>query len=274
MYVPADVVEEYEAAEGWEAFTYLSSMNSRVLLDTYATYAHAEDEEFDKITYVRNFTSNNWETLYLPFEIDYWDICEDFDVAYIYDTHQYDTDDDGVKDETVIEIFKIKDGILEANYPYLIRAKEAGEKEIVVTDATLYATEEVTLDCSSIFDTYTFTTTYSSISAGGFEQGKGYYTLVDGMWLPASEYTMLGAFRFYLKVDSRSGSPVAEARSIRMRIVGGSGDDSTTGIDSSEIMNDGSAVVYDLQGRRVAQPAKGINIMKMKDGSVEKVMVK
>ena len=274
VYVPADVVEEYEAAEGWEAFTYLSSMNSRVLLDTYATYAHAEDEEFDNITYVRNFTSNNWETLYLPFEIDYWDICEDFDVAYIYDTHQYDTDDDGVKDETVIEIFKIKDGILEANYPYLIRAKEAGEKEIVVTDATLYATEEVTLDCSSIFDTYTFTTTYSSIPAGGFEQGKGYYTLVDGMWLPASKYTMLGAFRFYLKVESRNGSPVAEARSIRMRIVGEGGDDSTTGIDSSEIMNDGSAVVYDLQGRRVAQPAKGINIMKMKDGSVGKVMVK
>ena len=274
VYVPADVVEEYEAAEGWEAFTYLSSMNSRVLLDTYATYAHAEDEEFDKITYVRNFTSNNWETLYLPFEIDYWDICEDFDVAYIYDTHQYDTDDDGVKDETVIEIFKIKDGILEANYPYLIRAKEAGEKEIVVTDATLYATEEVTLDCSSIFDTYTFTTTYSSIPAGGFEQGKGYYTLVDGMWLPASKYTMLGAFRFYLKVDSRNGSPSSEARSIRMRIVGEGGDDSTTGIDSSEIMNDGSAVVYDLQGRRVAQPAKGINIMKMKDGSVGKVMVK
>ena len=94
------------------------------------------------------------------------------------------------------------------------------------------------------------------------------------MWLPASKYTMLGAFRFYLKVDSRNGSPVAEARSIRMRIVGGSGDDSTTGIDSSEIMNDGSAVVYDLQGRRVAQPAKGINIMKMKDGSIGKVMVK
>ena len=274
VYVPADVVEEYEAAEGWEAFTYLSSMNSRVLLDTYATYAHAEDEEFDKITYVRNFTSNNWETLYLPFEIDYWDICEDFDVAYIYDTHQYDTDDDGVKDETVIEIFKIKEGILEANYPYLIRAKEAGKKEIVVTDATLYATEEVTLDCSSIFDTYTFTTTYSSIPAGGFEQEKNYYTLVDGMWLPASKYTKLGAFRFYLKVDSRSGAPAAEARSIRMRIVGENGDDSTTGIDNSEIMNDGSAVVYDLQGRRVAQPAKGINIMKMKDGSVVKVMVK
>ena len=264
VYVPADVVEAYGAAEGWKAFTYLSSMNSRVLLDTYTTYAHAEDEEFDKITYVRNFTSNNWETLYLPFEIDYWDICEDFDVAYIYDTHQYDTDDDGVKDETVIEIFKIKEGTLEANYPYLIRAKEAGKKEIVVNDATLYATEEVTLDCSSIFDTYTFTTTYSSIPAGEFAQEEGYYTLVDGMWLQASQYTKLGAFRFYLKVDSRSGAPAAEAQSIRMRIVGEDNEGGTTDdIENSEITIQNSGTIFDLSGRRVlsTENLKGVYII-------------
>ena len=275
VYVPVDAVEAYGAAEGWEAFTYLSSMNSRVLLDTYTAYAHAEDEEFDKITYVRNFTSKNWEALYLPFEIGYEDICEDFDVAYIYDTHQYDTDDNGVKDETVIEIFKIKEGTLEANYPYLIRAKEAGQKEIVVNDATLYATEEVTLDCSSIFDTYTFTTTYSSIPAGGFEQEKNYYTLVDGMWLPASKYTELGAFRFYLKVDSRSGAPAAEAQSIRMRIVGEDNEGGTTDdIENSEITIQNSGTIFDLSGRRLTHPTKGINIIQMTDGSVRKKMVK
>lgn len=274
VYVPVDAVEAYGAAEGWEAFTYLSSMNSRVLLDTYTAYAHAEDEEFDKITYVRNFTSKNWEALYLPFEIGYEDICEDFDVAYIYDTHQYDTDDNGVKDETVIEIFKIKEGTLEANYPYLIRAKEAGKKEIVVNDATLYATEEVTLDCSSIFDTYTFTTTYSSIPAGGFEQEKNYYTLVDGMWLPASKYTELGAFRFYLKVDSRSGAPAAEAQSIRMRIVGEDNEGGTTDIENSEITIQNSGTIFDLSGRRLTHPTKGINIIQMTDDSVRKMMVK
>ena len=71
----------------------------------------------------------------------------------------------------------------------------------------------------------------------------------------------LGAFRFFLKVDSRSGVAAAEARSIRMRIIGENGEDDTTEIEHSEFNTQNSAIIYDLQGRRVENPTKGIYIV-------------
>lgn len=263
VYVPVDAVEVYSMADGWSEFEYLGTTASRFLLDTYSEYVQAEDEELDEITYVRHFSSN-WEALYVPFDIPYETISDDFEVAYIYDTHQYDNDNDGIKDETIIELFKMKEGTLEANYPYLIRAKEAGKKEIVVNDATLYATEEVSIDCSSIFDTYTFTATYSSKSAGEFVE-EGYYTLVDGDWIPATKDTKLGAFRFYLKVESRNNSTSYQAKSIRMRVIGENdeNDDTTdtTDIENPKNQEEKSRIIFDLQGRRVKKTDKGVYIV-------------
>ena len=94
------------------------------------------------------------------------------------------------------------------------------------------------------------------------------------MWLPASKYTELGAFRFYLKVDSRNGAPAAEARSIRMRVVGEDNEGGTTDIENSEITIQNSGTIFDLSGRRLTHPTKGINIIQMTDGSVRKMMAK
>lgn len=58
--------------------------------------------------------------------------------------HQFDDDEDGVVDRTVLESVKLKEGSsTEPNTPYMIKAKEIGEKTITLTDATLYATEEI-----------------------------------------------------------------------------------------------------------------------------------
>jgi hypothetical protein len=189
------------------------------------------------------------------------EFLEEFEVSYIYNTRQYDRDDDGVKDETIIEAFKMTSGSLEANYPYLIRAKVAGVKDIVVTNATLYATEENSIDCSSVFETYTFTGTYSRMSSVLLPQDEGYYALSGGEWRPVADGTSLGAFRFYLKIDSRNGggNTVANARSIRMRFVGD--DEETTGIDNSQSIIDNSQLIFDLQGRRVDNPTKGVYIV-------------
>ena len=237
-------------------------ITNQLILDTTPEYGVTIDIPCPRITYTRNFADTEWQPLYVPFEIAYEEICNDFEVAYIYNTRQYDHDEDGVKDETIIEAFKMKEGMLEANYPYLIRAKEAGEKSIVVTDAMLYATEENTIDCASVFDTYTFKGTYSQLSSTTLTPGEGYYTLVGGEWQPVTESTTLGTFRFYLKVDSRHGAPAAEARSIRMRFVGeNNNDDDATGIENAEIKDEKSGMIYDLQGRRVTEPTKGMYIV-------------
>ena len=236
-------------------------VDNLVILDTEEYFLIDEEMECEMVTYIRHFDDTQWQALYVPFEIPYDSLKNYFEVADLNNVHQYDRDNDGVTDETVIEAFKLTSGTLEANYPYLIRAKEAGEKSITVTDAVLYATEENSIDCSSVRDKFTFTGTYSSLASAELPQGEGYYTLIEGEWKPVTEAVALGAFRFYLKVDSRSGAAAAEARSIRMRIIGENGEDDATEIDNLGIRNHQSEIIYDLQGRRVENPTKGIYIV-------------
>ena len=47
-----------------------------------------------------------------------------------------------------------------------------------------------------------------------------------------------------------------------------------TSIEKTEVTIQNSELIYDFQGRQVEQPVKGINIVKMKDGSVRKILVK
>ena len=232
--------------------------------DKQESFYRATDETYDEVSYTRNFKNTNWQALYVPFEIPYEYIADDFDVAYINDVHQFDHDDDGEIDETTIEIIKKKRGILEANYPYLIRAKEKGEKSIIIPDATIFATEENSIDCSSVFTTYTFAGTYRRMSSDELPQDGGYYALSGGLWAPVKTGTSLGAFRFYMKIDSRENVEKPQALSIRMRLVGeDENEDETTGIEETTDNSQQTTVIFDLQGRRVTNTSnlKGIYIV-------------
>ena len=228
--------------------------------DCFTQYVAEEDVN---ITYTRTFNNTNWQALYVPFEIPVTaELLADFEVAKLNDVRQYDRNDDGEKDETVIESFKVTKGTLRANYPYLIRAKEVGKKTITVTDATLHPTEENSIDCSSICEKFTFTGTYSRLSSDELPQGQGYYALSGGVWQPVAENASLGVFRFYLKVESRDGLNSGSSNAIRMRIID---EDEATEINELEASDNSQqpAVVYDLQGRRISDVSnlKGIYIV-------------
>ena len=259
VYVPADKLDLYVVAEGWSEFFNITSNDSRILLDNFAEYSNAVNEDFDEITYKRTFNNTEWQALYVPFEIPVTEkFLEEFEVADLNDIRQYDHDNNGVADETVVEAFMVTDGVLEANYPYLIRAKVAGEKSITVTDATLYATEENSIDCSSVHERYIFTSTYSTIATSAL---TGCYALNNGIWQPIADDASLGAFRFYLSIESRDGNMPA-ARNIRMRIIGKETGDGTTSIDNiSDAENLNSEIIYDLKGRSVTAPEKGLYII-------------
>ena len=236
-------------------------IDNLVILDTEENFLIDEEMECETVTYTRNFSDTQWQALYVPFELPVTEeFLADFEVADLNNVHQYDHNDDGETDETVIEAFKVTSGTLEANYPYLIRAKETGEKSVVVTGDMLNATEENSIDCSSVREKFTFTGTYSRMLSNELTPNEGYYTLINGEWQSVTEETTLGAFRFYLKVDSRNSNAMM-ARTIRMRIVGENGEDDTTGISNSQFTIDNSQFVYDLQGRRVENPTKGIYIV-------------
>ena len=271
LYVPAVSVEVYKSAQFWREFINIlpieESIEKNITLVDGADFEKEGTEGIYNITYTRNFRNTSWQALYVPFEIPLnEDLLVDFEVADINDIRQYDHDNDGVKDDAVIEAFKVKNGTLKANYPYLIRAKEVGEKSIVVTDAILYAAEENSIDCSSVHEKYTFTGTYRRMSSVELPQSGGYYALSGGVWQPVAEGASLGAFRFYLKVEDRhANTAITNARSIRVRVVDENGEeDDVTEISNSQLMMDDSKlIIYDLQGRRITDTAnlKGVYIV-------------
>ena len=267
VYVPVSSVSAYKSAQYWKDFINILPIAEDVELFDNVDFVCVENKVCASITYTRNFRNTNWQALYVPFEIPVTvAFLTDFEVADINDIRQYDHDNDGVKDDAVIEAFKVKNGTLKANYPYLIRVKEVGEKSIVVTDATLYAAEENSIDCSSVHEKYTFTGTYCRMSSAELPQSGGYYALSGGIWQPVAEGASLGAFRFYLKVEDRhANTAITNARSIRVRVVDENGEeDDVTEISNSQLMMDDSKlIIYDLQGRRITDTVnlKGVYIV-------------
>ena len=243
---------------------------SFALHDDQLHYANIEERTFNKIVYSREFNNTSWQSLYVPFEIPYESIKDDFVAGYINNIHQFDDDDDGTIDRTQVEVIKLTGGTLKANYPYLIRAKSTGSKMISVTMATLYATEENSIDCSSVFDTYTFTGTYSTLSSTDLPQSEGYYALSDGVWRQLAPSATLGAFRVYMKVDSRGHSAAVLPRAIEMRVIGDD-EEGTTAIPELESAAKTlqAPLIYDLQGRRVEKTSKGLYII-----NGQKVLIK
>ena len=74
----------------------------------------------------------------------------------------------------------------------------------------------------------------------------------------------VGPFRAWL--DGTSANAPAQ---LSMRI-----DDSTTGIDAIDAINDAEAEYYDLSGKRLDEPQRGVNIVRMKSGKTKKIIIK
>lgn len=214
----------------------------------------------ETLTYTRTLPNLMWNALYVPFEIPVSELTDKYDVAYINDIRSYDNDENGEIDDMTMEIIRINSGTLNANHPYLIRAKneEAQSMEIVLSDATLYSTEEKSLNCSSMYMEFTITGTYNTLSYEDLEEK--YAISTSGAWQKLSEGSSLKPFRLYMEMTPRDGSPVkVEAAALsRIRINMQGEDGNTTGVEILEApqsIND--AVLYDLYGRKVTTPVKG-----------------
>lgn len=212
------------------------------------------------LTYTRTLPNLMWNALYVPFEIPLSELADNYDVAYINDIRSYDNDENGEIDDMTMEIIRINSGTLNANHPYLIRAKneEAQNMEIVLSDATLYRTEEISLNCSSMYMEFTITGTYNTLSYENLEEK--YAISTSGAWQKLSVGSSLKPFRLYMEMTPRDGSPVkveaAALSRIRINMQGEGGN--TTGVEILEApqsIND--AVLYDLYGRKVTTPVKG-----------------
>lgn len=263
QFVDSNYQGDYLASSFYFYYNYSSygyKANKFRVIDSEHIY-NPQNSEVEELTYNRNFANNNWNALYIPFSMQYADWAEDFEVARLNDVHQFDDDEDGVVDRTVLELIKLKDGsVTEPNTPYMIKAKETGEKTIKLTDATLYATEENSFDVTSWFTKFTFTGTYSTVTDMAT---KGHYALVDGALMQASsDAATLGAFRWYLDITDRNGNPAPlKAKKVFLSF----DDGETTAINLVEANDNSNAgSIYSISGVKVgtgkASLSKGLYI--------------
>ena len=229
--------------------------NTMTLFDSYKSLTVAKDIPLRQISYTRTFIDTNWQALYVPFEIPVTaEFLEHFEVAYMNNVHQYDDDDDGTIDRTIVEFFKMKSGTLKANYPYIIKAKVTGTQTITVNEATLYATAENCVDCRSTRYEYVFKGTYSHIEES--ELTDCYAMSGDG-WETLSAGSFLNPFRVYLRITPREGG-LAPLKSIGMRVI------ETTEIErpSPDLSrNRKEGFVFNLVGQKIEHPTQGVYII-------------
>ena len=258
VYVPKGATSAYNV-KPWSDYEIVEFLDALNISDNGAAiYAQAEDAAKNEITYTRNYAHTGWQALYVPFDIPYDEISDNFDVAELNDVHQFDDNDDGAFDRTELEVLRLKAGdVIVHNTPYVIRAKAAGEHTITLTDATLYRSEAASLDCSSLKYRYVFQGTYSGVG-GSDMYSNGYYSFSEGtLCKAASASTALGGFRWYVSVTDRATGLLVSPAALpaKMRIVewgeenGGDITGIATAPTTAPLLKD--APVYDLNGRRV-----------------------
>ncbi len=277
LHVPAASLESYESTSPWSSFANIVALPpSEVSLEDGVEYENnTEAVNVPQITYTRTLSkTNTWNALYVPFEIPMTEeFLEDYDVAYFNDIHSFDNyigdkennvlGQDGVIDGMEMEVLKVHEGdVLNANYPYLIRAKNEAAKAmtIVVNDATLYSSDNCTdITCSSVYTDFEVKGTYEKMTSDDL---VGCYAInTNGAWSPIASGASLNPFRLYMTITSRNGSPVKVSQSAMSRInIRVQGEDTETGID--EIVNDDAkAEIYDMTGRRLQNAYRGIYII-------------
>ena len=221
-----------------------------------ANFENDKEYTVGTITYNRYFGNTEWQTIYLPFAVPASVfMAQGLEVAYIYNA-SYKGNVAAI-DYVVVG----SDYTLEANYPYLIKANSTGEKSIVVKDATLMPTEVNSINCSSVFETFEFTGSYTTVegepcadATAEVHASKGHFVMNEGAW---KKFDVINPFRVYLTITLRNGSEFAypTEESIIMRKVDKNGNVDTSvekiGVDA-DILG-----IYDLQGRRVLEPQKG-----------------
>ena len=225
----------------------------------HTAFAIADDIDMASITYTRTLPNQEWNSLYVPFEIEVnEELLQHYEVAYANNMHAYDTDEDGSIDELEMEVIKIKQGTLHANHPYFIRAKSEADQALTLTveNAVLKATKSVSMTCQSFYTQFTLTGIYSAMDEDDFAaiEGTHYAIALEGGWWKTEG---LNPFRVYMTITQRDGSPVKVSQEALSRIRIAARGDGSTDIEDVQLTDDNSPLVYDLQGRRVMEPQKG-----------------
>ncbi|MBR5654708.1 MAG: leucine-rich repeat domain-containing protein [Prevotella sp.] len=281
LYVPYGTKGTYQEAPYWQDFNIVEMAPTTYelldLLTEKTPYTNDEDKEAEQITYKREFsskTAGHRQCWFVPF--DYTITADDLERCSFYRIHMFSAEagQDGVvqdENKVVMKIVEVTAGYtLKANKPYIIKPKAAGIYEFVVENTKLKAMDTGSLkQVSTTTNYYDFYGVYDSYSTAEAEQWFSMNTNGNLKWNAAGQ--TLGAYRWYIK-STFIGDDYANTTFI---IDEEGEDDETTAID--QMYADPNAEIegfYTVDGIKLYQPAKGLNIVKYTDGRTKKVYSK
>ena len=247
-------VKSYAAGQSLLMYLMPTEDDTYQIVDGATAFYNPEDRYYKQITYTRSYTDLGWQILYLPLRLEFDQWNQDFDIAQLNDIHQYDTDKDGRIDLTELEVVLLRDGYTEPNTPYVIRPRKTGTFTITQNGGTLYASEQVEKTVSNWNTDFTIHGTYNAIPSE--QLPTGVFSGIGNNTLSINEGEgQIDAFRWYVTVSGRNGTS-SGIREIRIREFS-TEEDAIQGISADEDAGDN---IYDISGRKVSRPVKGIYI--------------
>ena len=248
--------EQYYVAENKDGVIRVADMT----LNDSEGYDCEADITVGSVSYSRDMKDNQWGTLCLPFAINpnaYSD-CSFYKLSSV----------DNKKSEIVLS--RIDDSTIAAGTPVLVRRNAAvssisisvpseGEGDGVVMSKNIQT--GITAGEYSLVGTLTTSNALTD---------NCYIINNDKFWNvcelnKAGKTVRVGAFRSYLEANTS----MAQARMLSLSI----GGDNTTAIDVLHAADDGEAEIYDLNGHRLSDLQKGMNIVK-RGNKTTKVIIK
>ena len=230
---------------------YLGVQNKTVSLSDDSYISFEANGTVNAISYTRTMT-NNWGTLVLPYPLKLTG-SEPYRLYAISSVSENEL------------VLKQLEGEVAAGTPCVVKRKGSeAELTFSVNNAKLnMAINDQPMDGMNFSGTF-----WTKDVTDGYIIAKDRFWNVEKLkGVGSVNAVKVRPFRAWLE-----GTSANAPAQLSMRI-----DDNTTGINAAEVLdalNDAEAEYYDLSGKRLDEPQRGVNIVRMKSGKTKKIIIK
>ena len=218
-------------------------------LDDSKAYTLYEDCDVNNATYEREVKSE-WATLCLPYTIH---PSSENNTCYFYTLKSVGTES--------VELVRVEEGVIEAGQPVVVRKKNADQTSFCVLSGTASPDDKAkAVKKPTNRETgHRLMGTFAPIELADdcYFIAKDLFRLVSN-YKPAATGVKIAAYRAYIQPEG-----TVEGGSAQLTI---GVDEGTNQVDAAtlvDLLNDTEAEYYDVQGRRIPQLQRGINIVKV-----------
>ena len=218
-------------------------------LDDSKAYKLYEDCDVNNASYEREVKSE-WATLCLPYTIQ--PSSED-NTCYFYTLKSVGTES--------VELMRVEEGVIEAGQPVVVRKKNAERTSFRVVSGTASPDEKAkaVTKPTNRETGHRLMGTFAPIELADdcYFIAKDLFRLVSD-YKPAATGVKIAAYRAYIQPDATQKGGSAQ---LTIGV-----DEGTNQVDAAtlvDLLNDTEAEYYDVQGRRIPQLQRGINIVKV-----------